>query len=308
MGKWVVQKKHDMEKPVRIVTHNGRFHLDELLATSVLSLLLESEGKQWEVIRSRDPEVWKTADYLVDVGGEINPSSGRFDHHQEGGAGKHENGIPFSSFGAVWKTYGEQLSGSREIAEEITKRLVYPVDMADNGIEVYAPIQEGIHPYLFHNFVSVMVPTWKEGPIHDAQFRKTLEITRTLLAREIVWNRDRLEVEGLVCAAYEYALDKRLVVLDQPYPSAEVLARFPEPLFVVKPRSQGDFWEVEAVRDDPHAFLNRKDLPASWAGKRDQELAAVTGVSDAVFCHLKRFVAVAKSKEGALALASLALQ
>jgi len=36
-------------------------------------------------------------------------------------------------------------------------------------------------------------------------------------------------------------------------------------------------------------------------------LAKVTGVPDATFCHNGRFLAVAKSKEGALKLAEIAL-
>jgi uncharacterized UPF0160 family protein len=39
----------------------------------------------------------------------------------------------------------------------------------------------------------------------------------------------------------------------------------------------------------------------------NEELAQVTGVADAVFCHNKLFMAVAKSKEGAIKLAELAL-
>ncbi|MEK7088001.1 MAG: MYG1 family protein, partial [Patescibacteria group bacterium] len=41
---------------------------------------------------------------------------------------------------------------------------------------------------------------------------------------------------------------------------------------------------------------------------RDAKLAEVTGVPDAVFAHRNRFMAVARSKEGAIALAKLALQ
>src|SRR3990167_8310800 len=83
-----------------VVTHSGNFHTDEVFACAVLSLL--NDGNI-EVIRSRDSEVWATGDYVVDVGGEYNSERGRFDHHQEGGAGVRPNGIPYSSFGLVWK-------------------------------------------------------------------------------------------------------------------------------------------------------------------------------------------------------------
>ena len=40
---------------------------------------------------------------------------------------------------------------------------------------------------------------------------------------------------------------------------------------------------------------------------RDQALADVTGVADAVFCHNGVFIAGAKSKQGALQLAAMAV-
>jgi uncharacterized UPF0160 family protein len=57
----------------------------------------------------------------------------------------------------------------------------------------------------------------------------------------------------------------------------------------------------------PGSFVARQDLPASWSGLRDQELAAVTGVADSVFCHSNLFIAGARSLGGALRLAALAL-
>ncbi len=58
------------------------------------------------MIRTRDLEVINKADIVIDVGGEYNADTGRFDHHQRGGAGERENGIPYSSFGLIWQKYG----------------------------------------------------------------------------------------------------------------------------------------------------------------------------------------------------------
>ena len=49
------------------------------------------------------------------------------------------------------------------------------------------------------------------------------------------------------------------------------------------------------------------DLPESWAGKKDEELQQASGVSDAIFCHRGRFMAVAKTYEGVLKMAEIAL-
>ena len=55
-------------------------------------------------------------------------------------------------------------------------------------------------------------------------------------------------------------------------------------------------------------FERKMYFPESWAGKRGEELAKITGVPDAVFCHDNRFLAVTKSKEGAVKLAQLAIE
>ena len=84
---------------------------------------------------------------------------------------------------------------------------------------------------------------------------------------------------------------------------------FPEPLFVIYPREvYKNYWAVKAVRNDPKTFINRKDFPKSWAGLRDEELQKISGVSDAIFCHRGLFLAVAKTKEGAIKLAQIAVE
>ncbi len=64
-------------------------------------------------------------------------------------------------------------------------------------------------------------------------------------------------------------------------------------------------WELDGGRDAARtgSFAQRLSLPQAWAGLRDAELAAASGVADAVFVHVRRFVGAARSREGALAMA-----
>ena len=293
-----------MQKPIRIVTHSGTFHADELLATATLEIFFN--GAPYEVIRSRDPEVVKTGDYVLDVGFVYDHASHRYDHHQAGGAGARGNGVPYSSFGLVWKHFGTEICGSQEVADAIDRRLVQPIDMADNMIEVYKPTSH-VHPYILHNIVMAFRPTWKEGESYDTHFKEMVIFLKQLLEREIKTEQDNQEGAALVERIYEKAEDKRLIVLDGQYPWHNVLAGHPEPLYVVKPKHQSTQWEIECVRTDTLSFGNRKALPAAWAGLNDGKLIVATGVPDAVFCHNQRYVAVAETKEGVLKLAELAL-
>src|SRR3989344_3063628 len=289
----------------KIVTHSGNFHTDEVFACATLALL--NDGAV-EIVRSRDPEVWAAGDYVVDVGGIYDPKIGRFDHHQMGGAGVRENGIPYSSIGLVWKEYGESLTHSAYAARMLDERLVQPIDAGDNGIETFSIIG-AVAPLLIHDAISAFRPAWNEDRTEDEGFFEAFEMAKKMLAREIV--RACAEEEGKHRAeeAYEKAEDKRIIVLEDHYPWYEALGSKAEPLYVVKPdRGNTGKWKVETVRSDVHAFKNRKDLPVSWAGKRDQELADASGVPDAIFCHNKRFIAVAGSREGALMLAKLAVE
>jgi uncharacterized UPF0160 family protein len=68
-----------------------------------------------------------------------------------------------------------------------------------------------------------------------------------------------------------------------------------------------DGWGMQAVPQEVGAFANRRDLPAAWAGLSGDELAAATGVPDAVFCHTARFYVAAGSREGITELARRAL-
>jgi uncharacterized UPF0160 family protein len=296
-----------MEKKICIVTHSGTFHADELLAVAALELYLN--GQPYEVIRTRDMEIINSGDYIVDVGGTYDPETNRFDHHQHGGAGQRENGIPYSAFGLVWKHFGEAIAGSKEVARAIDEQIGHPIDMGDNGVDYYGLIRQDTEPLIIQYMVAMYRPTWKGGATHDERFMELIPVMRRMLELAINVERDVLEGGVHVEAAYQAAEDKRIIILDNAYPWGGVLSRHPEPLYVVKPKSVGTHWEVECVRDNPFGFANRKDLPESWAGilEIENKLPEVTGVPDAIFCHNRRYIAVAKSKEGALKLAQLAL-
>ena len=84
---------------MKVATHPGNFHADDVFAIAALELV----HGPLEVVRTRDPERQAAADLRVDVGGRSDPAAGDFDHHQKGGAGTRENGIPYASFGLVWR-------------------------------------------------------------------------------------------------------------------------------------------------------------------------------------------------------------
>jgi len=298
-----------------LVTHDGSFHTDDIFAAATFSIYFENLGETFEIIRTRNPEIIEKGDYIFDVGGIYNAEINRFDHHQAGGAGRRasgaEAGIEYASFGLVWRKFGLEVCGSPKAFEMIDRKLVAPIDAGDNGLDLVLNKYE-VSPYLIQYFFSSMNPTWQEESLsNDEMFLKCVAIAKEILSREITQAKDGVLAQDLVVSIYKNAKDKRIIVLDKHYPFEYVLHSFPEPLFVVYPRvgeDSGEIWGVKTVREDIKTFKSRKNLPESWAGLRDKDLQKATGVADAIFCHRGLFMAKAKSKEGAIRLAELALK
>ncbi|TSC67453.1 MAG: metal-dependent protein hydrolase [Parcubacteria group bacterium Gr01-1014_73] len=296
---------------MKIITHNGNFHADDVFGVAALLLFFVGEKKEPKIIRTRDSATIKTGDIVLDVGSEYDAERNRFDHHQIGGAGKRANDVPYASFGLIWKKFGAVIAGSGEAAELVDKNLVQFIDAADNGDGELKPFKADALPYSVKRAIDVFNPDWcDERQDFDGWFFQAVNFAAGILKREVEFVQAILESRQALEQAYKNSVDKRIIVLDKEYQWENLLNKYPEPLFVILPRlGEGDkiVWRLGAVRDDTKSFINRRDLPADWAGKRDEELVKVTGVSDALFCHNKRFVAYAKSKEGAIELAKKAL-
>ena len=297
----------------KLITHNGSFHADDVFTCAALSLMLEKENTNFEIIRTRDEEKIKIGDYVFDVGGIYDAEHNRFDHHQPGGAGRRipskegEIGIEYSSFGLIWKKFGSKLCENQESADIIDKRLVTPIDAGDNGIDLFKSTTN-TSPYLLQQIFFAIQPTWREEASEDKAFIQSVEIAKIILAREIIQAQDAVFAEETIVSVYNNTADKRIIVFDRHYPFEYILPNLPEPLFAIYQRKIDGSWGIRTVAKVYGTFDNRKNFPKAWVGLRDAELQKITGVSDAVFCHRGLFLAVAKSKEGALKLAKLALE
>lgn len=296
-------------KKITIVTHSGQFHTDDVFAVATLQLLLEKDFSP-TIIRTRDEKIINNADYVVDVGEVYDPAAKRFDHHQSEGAGVRDDSIPYASFGLVWKEYGEEVcGGDKDIALSIEQKLVKPVDAMDNGISFMKSEREGLFMYDLKDLTFAYKNTWKEGDgVLDKNFEYLTGFAQELIKREISVLKDIRESDIEVNKIIAQQQDKTLLILDKPYQYELVVSMHPYILLVVHPKRQDGTWAVETARNSLRSYESRIQLPEEWAGKRDVELIQLTGVDDAVFCHRGRFIAVAKSREGVLKLAHIALE
>jgi len=302
-------------------THSGKFHCDEVLAYAVLRLALGlcAPGVDHTLLRTRDAAAIEAADLVWDVGSVFDEAANRFDHHQRG-APVREDGTPYSAAGLVWRVYGERavaalLPGEASafagpVAGRIDETMIRRVDEIDNGVSANGPVKTDT--LALSRLVEDFNPPWDapdaNGPgAGDSQFLQAAEMVAGVLARRVAAVASVLAAEAQVLAAHAAGADTRILVLERGMPWKNVIFNHDLPvLFAISPASNGN-WMIDTVPPEPGSFAQKLPLPEAWAGLQNAELAAATGVADAVFVHVRRFVGAAKSKDGALALANLAL-
>lgn len=291
---------------MRVATHDGSFHADEVFAVAALTLL----GERLEVVRTRDNETIAGCDLRVDVGFAHDPTAGGFDHHQRGFDLKRDNGIGFASFGLIWREYGPRVCGDdAQAAAQVDQVLVQGIDANDTGQTLVESLLDDVRPMTVSDVIGAMNARWDEDLSDDeerARFDDAVALAAPIIEREVASALSYRRATRVVHEAIDGAADPRIVELAENVPWKHVVVPgAPDALYVIYPKRQG--FGLEAVPAELGSFANKRDLPEPWAGLDGPELAELTGVADALFCHSKRFLAVARSREGIGELARLAL-
>jgi uncharacterized UPF0160 family protein len=308
-----------------IVTHNGKFHADDAWAVAVLHILFPDAG----IVRTREPAIIEAADFVVDVGGIWDPAAGRFDHHQKGFDGARASGVPYASAGLVWREYGARCVAhlaithtGHQLDEDTAQQMAYAIDadivqyldLSDVGAAKNAPGGYGMSAV-----VSGFNPNWMDeqrlgyGEQADAyrlsQFRKAMGFLTEVIVNSVKYRVGAILALAQVRQAQVLENGRLLFLKNAALPWSSVVRKeMPKVLFVLSHSLSEDRYMLHTVPATTDTFDARADLPECWAGLRDADLAAVTGVPDAKFCHNGRFIAAAKSYEGAYAMAKQALQ
>lgn len=304
-----------------LVTHDGKFHADEVLAAAILLIATGETG----VTRTRDPKVIENADIAFDVG------FGRYDHHQKGGNGKRsfEPFIPYSSAGLIWRDFGiqyiqnvlKELGQSLRweeilhIYEFIDKSIVSEVDLVDNGLLK----GKDLSPTSFSVTVAAMNPSWfeTEAFVNEAavtvfekmRFHQAIGLGDSILRMAIRGQLGIYLAQTRLKADMDMCGDGEVLVLSGGfYPWQNQLDK-EDHGFKMVVFGSGESWKVQTVQTWKDG--ERKTicyLPQEWAGLNGGELEEVSGIQGAVFCHNGRFIAGTTSRISAIDMALKAIQ
>ncbi len=300
-------------KNATVVTHPAPHHADEAMAVVILNIV---EGNV-NVLRTRNPKEIEEAvashATICDVGGVYDPETNRFDHHQRDFVETREDGTKYSSAGLIWKKYGVaacvrltgcSLNQAKAASVKVDEMLIKGIDAIDNG---QVATNEGTMS--ISQAISILNPNWDE-PNRDGYFLEACQITETILTRTIMSCVATVRGQDTVEAAIEASEDS-IVILPQFIGGwIETVTRSTNPkaanlLYGVFRNLQGQ-WNVQAIPPAGQPMAQRKPLPEAWRGQSAAALQEITGVEDAVFCHVGGFICGAKTRDGAIKLAHLA--
>jgi uncharacterized UPF0160 family protein len=279
-------------------THNGSFHADEVTACSLLLSfhLIDREKIQ----RTRDAEVLATCEYVCDVGGVYDPALKRFDHHQATYKGS------LSSAGMVLLYLRESGLLDPHLYDHLNRTLIMGVDAHDNGI---AKSEVGVTT--FSQVVSNFLPTAYDASSKEMNEAFFASVDFVLGHLERFRARVAYTQECQATVRDAMMVGSQALIFDEALPWIENFFELGGDLhpaqFVLMPA--GDNWKLRGIPPSLAERMKvRKALPDSWAGLRDADLAKITGLEGAIFCHKGRFISIWKTKEDAIKALHLALK
>jgi len=321
---------------MKIGTHNGPFHCDEVLACAMLKHL--PDYKDAEIVRTRDLELLDQCDIVVDVGAIFDPAKHRYDHHQKTFTETLATVIPgkpfqtkLSSAGLVYAFFGKRLIAQiiekkeddplvEKIFDKVYENFMEEVDANDNGI----PTHDGKARYAVTTTLASRVanlkPRWNDlDKDTDKGFYKAMDLVwpefhdRVQFYAQVWWPAREIVAKALE-NRFKFHDSGRIMFFENVenvfqehlYELEEEQGIVGEILYAIYPDLNGiqfNSWAVLAVGVKDEGFKSRLALKEDWRALRDQELDEKSGIEGCIFVHATGFVGANKTKQGALQMA-----
>lgn len=325
-----------LKERVTILTHNGKFHTDELVAICTLLSGPLIATNEVVIVRSRNSMYFDICDYVIDVGREYAPMYNRFDHHQPDFDVRYNDNTFYASAGLVFMSYGVQMLSNllsiytdksilvyKELFDYVYEELhtfTKYVDNLDNGQKTANVSQKTVS---CTNWISGLNPVRMFSSSLDAEYSNNFILALISLQN---WMKNYI----VKCAAmwlsitYLDALMKTPTVDNNPYliipydlPWKElmwkrwnVLSKFN--FIISKDKftyTTSENWTIYNVPVSPEDYYTYKvTIPKELLGKHGAELEQLTGIPDLILCSGNGYFTYAKSKDAAIAFVEYVMQ
>lgn len=307
--------------PVTIVTHNGKFHADEVSSVAMLMYLYDD---YCNIIRTRDENTIQNADIVVDVGGVYDSETHRFDHHQDEFQ-LQEQGVPLSSLGLVFRKFGSEFVKKllrkhklqfpdnviHVLQQSLYLQYVQEIDAIDNGMY---PKMNGL-PKLRTNVSNIVSKMNHYDPFDDEKqyhcfmraVKYTLDIMKVTLTHqfpiykhfsadmkcmsEYYHNRHQVHPSGQILIMLDNHRAWKLCLQE--------LDQKKELRFLIYPQPDGK-WKLSTTNQ----IGSRSLIPIASSRQIEKE----PFVHDIIFLHKNQFLSVCRNQATAVALATFSIQ
>ncbi|KAI5192686.1 hypothetical protein NEMIN01_2153 [Nematocida minor] len=318
------------KKECLIITHDNAFHMDDVIACFMLRKIYPNST----IVRTRDSEIIKTGDIVVDVGGVFDEENRRYDHHQKG---FHETysksyNVKLSSAGLVYKYHGKEfikaigIEFDDSLASELFISTLYntyfvSVDANDNGIDISDSVK--YNQRVLDDMVKSFVP-YNLSPVYSFEEAESIRYEAFLeameymgsdlirhcnkLAYDVSHNGKRLNEEYLALGEKN---DYYLVLTQGGVFSKDIIYYYNNLYkkkihMIISPRKtmKGNTYSIQSIPDQ-HQSKYKPLIPLceEWRGLRNEELRRVSGLADIEFVHATGFCGSAETLETAITMA-----
>ena len=261
---------------LKIITHDGTFHADELFSIALLLKFDKTEQQEIQIVRTRDVEFLSLYHdfsdvFIIDIGNDYNPELRNFDHHQDDEQFKSK-----ASIRLVFEYLMYQGKIEHDTGNHLWENLLLLINRWDLGLE-----QEFVNYY--HRPLPSLIASYNRSgsdiKTEHQQFLKALNFAGECIENELssfqLLNSAR---RGLLRSRN---INSFTLLFDDENPKYQVLLKQRRGIrFFIFPHK--DNWAVSAV------------------DARKNPLPKVVDDSELVFRHKDHFLAVFKTKEAAI--------
>lgn len=277
---------------IKVVTHDGKFHPDEIFACALLNYFT---GDELKIIRTRDEKIISEAQkeyntYVVDVGGVYDYKLNNLDHHQSTFNKTGTNGDVLSSCGLMWHKLRNTLNLSDFISKKIDEFTI-KIDRHDNGVEYFKEV-EIISLYNYHEQGKVRQNTKFRRAYATAcvHFKNLMNMWSEIEQRELIAHEAvKHAKDGIIYSDGRLGVNEILNATDN--------------LVLITPRTNEEYTISSLNVGVEIDFSTRCPAPVGWRGLSDKDLTQASGFENMIFCHKSGFITIVKGKENALNVA-----
>lgn len=256
-----------------VITHNGIFHADEVVAIALLRI---AGFSMLNIVRTRDKaEIKKGIEnpytFVIDVGGIHDPSKNNFDHHQD-------KNLP-SAAGLVYEHFKDQICD--KYSQQFFSKFIASIDAIDtNRNDIYKTwntLPDGFRNT--SNIISGFNRDPKDDDDQHSQFELALTFATFIIRNELHLAGEKAKSEAMYTS--RTILPNNVAVFDE---FNTVWKEKPDHQFAVMPHTSG--WQIVS-RDTSVAIV-----PES-----------VSSCDGFIFRHASGFMATVKEKSTAVEFA-----